>query len=57
MDGCIFCGKGPMQGVSLFRLNAKGEPGKWACREHIKNTDIAVDPTVQRIVDVINPTR
>ena len=46
-----------MQGVSLFRLNAKGEPGKWACREHIKNTDIAVDPTVQRIVDVINPTR
>lgn len=54
-DGCIFCGKGPAQGVNLFRVNAKGQPGKWACDKHIKQTDAAVDPVVRQIVDTINP--
>ena len=51
---CLFCGKGMKQGVSLFRVNATGQKGVWACEAHIKNTDATVDPVVQQIVDTIN---
>jgi len=32
---------------SLFRVNAKGQSGIWACSDHIKNTDAKVDPRVR----------
>lgn len=57
MTGCIFCGRGLAQGVNLFRINKKGEPGVWACDDHIKNTDAKVDSDVQVIVDAVNPRR
>ena len=52
---CMFCGKGPKQGVTLYRLNRTGETGIWACSKHIKNTDVRVDPNVKAICDAINP--
>jgi hypothetical protein len=44
---CLFCQKGPAQGVSLFRVNAKGQPGMWACEKHVGQTDAAVSPEVR----------
>lgn len=54
---CLFCQKGPAQGVSLFRVNAKGQPGVWACERHIGQTDAAVDPEVRGIADALNPPK
>lgn len=53
---CLFCRKGPAQdqgGVSLFRVNAKGQPGVWACGDHIGRTDAKVDPDVLRIANAL----
>lgn len=50
---CLFCQKGPAQGVSLFRVNAKGQPGVWACERHIGQTDAAVDDDVRGIVSAL----
>jgi hypothetical protein len=51
---CIVCRKGPMDGVTVHRVNAKGQPGIWACTRHIKQTDAPpIDPDVQRIVSAI----
>lgn len=52
---CLFCGRGPAQGVNLFRVNAKGRLGVWACDEHIKNTDASVDAAVKLIAETVNP--
>lgn len=46
---CLFCQKGPQQGVSLFRVNAKGQPGVWACEAHIGQTDAKMDDVVQKL--------
>lgn len=54
---CMFCGRGMAQGVTLHRLNKVGEIGVWACEEHIKRTDVVVDPTVLAISRAINPPR
>jgi hypothetical protein len=51
---CLFCQKGPAQGVSLFRVNAKGQPGIWACGKHVRQTDAAVDPDVKTIADALS---
>lgn len=32
---CDKCGKGPQDGVSLYRVNEKGVPGKWRCEKHL----------------------
>lgn len=53
MGGCLFCRKGPAEGVSLFRVNAKGQPGVWACAQHIGRTDAKIDPEVHHIVQII----
>jgi hypothetical protein len=54
---CLFCQKGPAQGVSLFRVNAKGQPGVWACERHIGQTDAAVDAEVRDIAAALsNPS-
>jgi hypothetical protein len=50
---CIFCRKGPADGVSLFRINAKGQPGVWACRPHMKRTDATIPEEVGDIVSII----
>ncbi len=31
---CSVCGKGPKEGVTVYRQNPKGEKGIWACEEH-----------------------
>jgi len=38
---------------SLFRVNAKGQPGIWACLHHIKNTDKSPDPLLETIVQIL----
>lgn len=47
------CTISPSTGGALFRVNAKGQPGIWACREHIKQTDAKVAPEVDGLVKVI----
>lgn len=34
MSACAVCGKGTMEGVSLYRTNEVGIPGVWACKQH-----------------------
>lgn len=46
---CFACDRrGPEH--SLFRVNAKGQPGIWACWEHKRNADAMPDPELERIV-------
>lgn len=54
---CIFCHKGPMDGVTIHRINEKGVEGIWACNKHIKQTDVTVDPIVKKLTDIIDGTR
>lgn len=49
MIKCHVCGQGPEDGVSVFRQNAKGEPGVFACDKHSKPTD----PATLRVVSAI----
>lgn len=51
---CCICNKGPAEGISIFRINAKGVPGIWACKSHIKNTDAPpIAPEVDEIVSIL----
>jgi hypothetical protein len=34
MAQCRVCGKGPMQGVTVYRMNEPGVEGIWACQDH-----------------------
>lgn len=36
---CHVCGKTPQEGTNLYRQNAKGEKGVWACAAHSKPVD------------------
>jgi hypothetical protein len=47
---CGICGKGPADGVTLYRQNAKGQQGVWACEEHRL---MPADPQVQEVVDIV----
>jgi hypothetical protein len=52
---CVICKKGHPH-VSLFRINAKGVPGLWACAKHVKQTDAPpVAPEVAEIVAILDP--
>lgn len=53
---CVVCKKGPPQSVALFRINAKGQPGLWACRQHMNQTDGHIDPEVDQVVSAIEDT-
>lgn len=54
---CVICKKGAPH-VSLYRINAKGQPGLWACAKHVKQTDAPpVDPTVASIVKTLEDGR
>lgn len=52
---CLVCNKGPTDEppTSVFRVNATGQKGIWACAEHIKQTDAEIDPEVQEIVSAL----
>lgn len=51
---CVVCKKGPMDSVAVFRINAKGVPGLWACRKHLNQTDAPpLGPTVDAIVSAV----
>ena len=47
---CFVCGKGPPNGPSVFRVNAKGQPGVWACDEHRRHADKQADPKTIAVV-------
>lgn len=50
---CEICTRGPAPehgGVTVFRQNAKGEPGIWRCAAH---NHAPVDPEVAEIVSII----
>lgn len=57
MTKCCICNKGPLPsqgGVSLYRINAKGVPGIYACEKHFPQTDGApIDPELKEIVDTL----
>jgi hypothetical protein len=52
---CMFCRKGPTgpDSVSLFRVNAKGQPGVWVCQRHIKQTDAPRDEFTETLVAIL----
>ena len=47
---CAVCGRGPAGGTSIFRMNAKGQPGLWACNEHKDQFDARVPEDVMQVV-------
>lgn len=47
---CEICGRGPAEGVSIFRQNAYGEPGIWRCKAC---NEQPIDPEVKEIVEII----
>lgn len=47
---CEICGKGPQDGVTVFRQNPKGEKGIWHCAEH---NAAKVDSEVVAVVEVL----
>lgn len=57
MAECCICRKGPLpaQGaVSIYRVNAKGVPGIYACEKHLPQTDAApLDPELQEIINTV----
>lgn len=50
---CLFCNRGPADGVSVFRINAKGQPGVWACAAHVELSDAKISAETKAIVDHI----
>ena len=51
---CEKCGKGPQDGISLYRINEKGVPGKWCCEKHLDpNKHPAPDPETVRLVKIL----
>lgn len=50
MMKCEICGFGIADGVSLFRQNAKGEPGRWRCIDH---NEIEIDSVVIDVVSAL----
>jgi hypothetical protein len=52
------CTVSPRTGGAVFRINAKGQPAIWACREHMKATDAPpIDPVVDEIVRTLEVER
>lgn len=54
---CCICRKGPINNVSVYRINAKGVAPIWACADHIKHTDADVSPEVLEISKVLEGKR
>jgi hypothetical protein len=47
---CEICNQGPAQGVTVYRANAKGQPGIWRCAPHRDNP---TPPDLQAVVNVL----
>lgn len=58
---CCICQKGPADrdgGVTVYRVNATGVPGIWACENHIKQTDAPpLDPEFKAVCDALSGKR
>lgn len=51
---CVICSKGPQDGLTLHRINAKGQPGVWACSKHRGNTDAPpLDPALGEVIRIL----
>jgi hypothetical protein len=51
---CCICNKGPAEGVTIYRINAKGIHGIWACEKHLNQTDAPpISPEVRIVVDAL----
>lgn len=48
---CETCGGKPADGVDLYRVNRKGEAGRWRCLAHMPSPP---DPELRRIVDTVS---
>ena len=57
MIACEICGKGPVQGVTVYRANEKGVKGRWRCNHHLNETAFqrAMDSEVSAIERAIMP--
>jgi len=53
---CEICGKGPMDGVTVYRANEKGVAGIWRCAKHpcVESFANQNQPECQAIEDAIN---
>jgi hypothetical protein len=47
------CNRGLATGHTVYRINAKGQLGIWACEEHRKDTDAPRDPELDRIINIL----
>lgn len=57
---CETCNQGPADGTDLYRINRKGEPGRWRCLAHMPsppNTELRtiVETVSQSPPDVLAP--
>ncbi len=52
---CFFpgCNRGLHNGHDVYRINATGQAGIWACRQHRKHTDAPRDEEVDDIMDIL----
>ena len=53
---CVICKRGPNStpSATLFRINAKGQPGLWACAKHLKQTDAPpLDPDLAELARIL----
>jgi hypothetical protein len=48
---CETCGHGPADGADLYRVNPKGQPGRWRCLQHMPSPP---DPELRRIVETVS---
>jgi hypothetical protein len=54
---CCICQKGLDDVGVLYRINAKGVPGIYACRQHMSQTDAAApDAEVAEIASILGAT-
>jgi hypothetical protein len=54
---CFVCGKAPWDGFNLYRQNAKGEIGIWACAAHGKPVDDELVHIVAQLQKVNNDSK
>jgi hypothetical protein len=48
---CETCRRGPNDGVDLYRVNAKGQTGRWRCLVHMPTPP---DPELRQIVETLS---
>lgn len=55
---CCICRKGPLPaqgGVNVYRINAKGVTGIYACEAHLSRTDAPpLDPDFKALCDALS---